>query len=174
VRPEINAWQTFAQERGYRFTAPAGDPSDHLAIDARIGGTAIEIRTSAQRKGGSETRARADARHAMLGRVAIRSARPLDGMIGVFLGRSRTGHADLDAKLSTFTSSAALLATILDPLTVEVLRLLGGKPRFALVYENGAITLRWACVEIVPAPLDAALRLAAHLAVAGSEISPYR
>ena len=174
MRPEIDAWQTFARERGYRFATPSGSPNADLAIDARVEGTAIELRTRAQKKGGFETRARADARHTMLGRVAIRSAHPMDRIIGIFLGRSTTGHADLDARLSTFTSSAALLATILDALTVEVLRGLGGKPRFALVYDRGAITLRWAGVELAPEPLDAALRLAAHLAVTGSEISPYR
>ena len=174
MRSEIHAWETFAQARGYRFTPPSAYPHDDLAIEAHVDGAAIELSTRARKKNGAETRARAEARHTMRGRVEIRSAHWMDWWTVLFRGRWKTGLADLDAKLATFTSSAALLDAIVDPLTVEVLRALGDKPRFALVYENGAIALRWEGVELSPDPLDTALQLTAHLAVAGWEVSPYR
>ena len=172
--PEIHAWETFARERGYRFTSPSGYPNAELAVEAYVKGNRIELDTRTRKDGSCETRARATARHAMLGRVEIRSARWMDRVTGIFRGRSTTGHLDLDATLSTFTSSAVLLETILDASTLEAVRALGAKPRFALVYENGAIALRWAGVELSPEPLDTALQLTAHLAVAGWEVSPYR
>lgn len=171
---EVRAWGTFAEERGYDFTPPSAYPNDDLCILAQVDGTAIALSTRAQKKGGHETRARAVARHAMVGRVEIRRAQWTDGPVGIFRGRSKTGHADLDATLSTFTSSGALLDTVVDPLTVEILRELHDAPRFALVYEDGAITVRWAGIERARKRLDAAVRLSAYLAVAGCESSPYR
>lgn len=170
----IKAWESFARDHGYRFTPPSGYPNDELAIEARVDGTTIALTTRRHKKAGRETRVRALARHAMLGRVDIRSAHWTDWLVARFRARGETGEADLDADLTTFSSSDALLRALLDPLTIETLRKLRAKHRLALVYENGAITLRWAGVELSPPLLDAAVSLVAFLALTGTEVSPYR
>lgn len=171
----IHAWETFARERGFRFTPPAAYPEDDLAIEARVDGIDVTLTTRRREEGIVETRIRAAARHAMRGRVEIRTARWNDGLVGLVRGRRSTGAADVDEALSTFTSSEPLLRAILDERMLETLRVLKDKRRMTLAYEDGAIAIRWEGVERSPAVLDSALGLAAYLAVSGiGERSPYR
>lgn len=170
----VAVWETFARQHGHDFKPPSGYPHDDLAITARIDGAEIALSTRRQKNGAFETRVRATARHAMVGRVEIRTTHWFDSLTGLFRGRTRIGEVELDGTLSTFASSAALLRTLLDPLTLAMLRSLREKHHVALVYEHGAIALRWTGVELSAPLLDSALKLAAYLALAGGAPSPYR
>lgn len=176
MNQSIRVWEAFAEERGLHFTPPADYPNDELAIVGRLDGIDLSITTRRHTKGEPETRVRAVARHAMLGRVEIRTPRFGDRAVGLLRGRVSLGEPDLDAELSTFTSSAPLLHAILDSRLVDTLRALKDNPRLELVYEDGAITIRWSGVERAPQRLDAAINLAVHLAVSvpAREASPYR
>lgn len=169
----VSTWESFARDRGFRFTPPASYPNDELAIDGNVDGIEVSLSTRRHHKS-VETVVRATSRHAMLGRVEVRPRRWGDRIVAAVRGAKSTRDPTLDEALVVYTSSDALLHVVLDERTLSTLRELYQRPLITFVYEDGMIVIRWVGVEESPELLDMAMGLAAHLAVTGSEVSPYR
>ncbi len=178
ARPRL-AWEAFAQDRGLHFVASLEYPADPLAIDGRVHGidVALVVRRTRQRRSDKapfETIVRAQARYALLGRLVVHPTRWIDRLLRLFRAPATLGDASLDAELTVKTSSSAILETVADETTLGALRVLTPRSLIRLAYENGVIAIRWSGAEETHEVLDAALKLVTHLAVTGSEVSPYR
>jgi hypothetical protein len=163
-------WQSFVATRALRLVqAPNGLP----AFEGTVESTKVSIAAVGSVERGFHTRAVADAKIAMRGRVAVKPPGDWDELIAQLRERHYFEDPELDRWLVVKTSSKGLARVVLDARVLQTVRALA-PGRLELSYEDGAIELTWAGVERNFAILDDVLDVLAYLAVQGGELSPYR
>lgn len=169
-------WQAFARQQGFACLVRPGTEGKLCSIDCRIEGRAVLLVGYGDRAHGFDTEVRATSAHPMKGSVRVRPVGDLDVLRRSVLGPAsvRTGDEALDDVLSVRATSKAIGRAVLDERTVALLRILVRRPLRLLHYVNGEIRLRWAGIERDASVLLDAIELAAHLAVTGTETTPYR
>ena len=168
VRP---IWIQFAEARRLRYVAEgaAGLPS----LEGRRAGTDVVISAVDDAKHGFRTRATTKANIPLKGNVRVGPAGRWRSVVGRFIGLRLLGDSELDRLFHVRMSSEALARTVLDARVLETVRALA-PGRLELSYAGGAIAIEWAGLERSHAVLDDVLDALAHLAVRGSEETPYR
>lgn len=163
-------WRSFVATRALRLVdIPSGLP----AFEGTVESTKVSIAAAGSVEHGFHTRAVADAKIAMRGRVVVRPPGDWDELVAKLRERHYFEDPELDRWLVVKTSSKALARVVLDARVLQTVRALA-PGRLELSYEDGAIELTWAGVERNFAILDDVLDVLSYLAVQGGEPSPYR
>jgi hypothetical protein len=163
-------WHSFVATRALRLVVAAnGLP----AFEGTVEGTKVSIAGVGSVEHGFHTRAVADAKIAMRGRVVVRPPGDWDELVAKLRERHYFEDPDLDRWLVVKSSSKGLARVVLDARVLQTVRALA-PGRLELSYEDGAIELTWAGVERNFAILDDVLEVLGYLAVQGGELSPYR
>lgn len=153
----IEAWQTFARERGWRLFIER-DP----VLVGRHEGVEIEAATHRALGGGWTTHVTATPRLALHGSVYVAPAR----------GFRRLLPAGPLPGFSVRTSSESVMRAVLDERVLTTLRALGQR-LVELEYTPERVELSWLDTDRDIAALDDAVACVAHLAVASGR-TPYR
>jgi hypothetical protein len=163
-------WRSFVATRRLRLVdAPNGLP----AFEGMVESTKVCVAAVGSVEHGFHTRAVADAKIPMRGRVAVKPPGDWDDLVAKLKERHDFDDPDLDRWLVVKTSSKGLAHVVLDARVLQTVRALA-PGRLELSYEDGAIELTWAGVERNFAILDDVIDVLGYLAVQGGELSPYR
>jgi hypothetical protein len=163
-------WNGFAELRKLRSTVGAeGLP----VLEGRIASTDVTVAAIGSVEDGFRTRATAEAKIALRGKVEVAPPGEWSELVAHVKPRHFFEDRELDRMLVVKTSSEGLARTVLDERVLQTVRALA-PARLELSYDEGAIGLVWAGVERDHAILDDVFDVLAHLAVRGSEASPYR
>ena len=153
----IDAWQTFARERGWRFSSER-DPT----LTGRHEGIEIEASTRRALSGGWTTHVVAAPRLALHGSVYVEPAR----------GWRRLRPAGPLPGFSVKSSSDGVMRVVLDERVLATLRTLGQR-LVELEYTPVRVELSWLDTERDVVALADAIACIAYLAVAVGQ-TPYR
>jgi hypothetical protein len=153
----IEAWQTFARERGWRLSVER-DP----VLVGRHEGIEIEVATHRALSGGWTTHVSATPRLALHGSVYVAPAR----------GWRRIRRAGPLPGFSIRSSSDSVMSAIVDERVLATLRALGQR-LVELEYTPERIELSWLDTDRDIDALDDAIACVAYLAVATGR-TPYR
>lgn len=153
----IEAWQTFARERGWRLSVER-DP----VLVGRHEGIEIEVATHRALAGGWTTHVLATPRLALHGSVYVEPAR----------GWRRLRPSGLLPGFTVKSSSDSVTRVVLDERVLGTLRALGQR-LVELEYTPERVELSWLDTDRDMAMLDDAIACVAYLAVAVGQ-TPYR
>lgn len=153
----IEAWKTFARERGWRFIEDA-EP----ALAGKHEGIDIDVITHRGLAGGWVTHVGATPRLALRGSVVVAPARGWHRLLtpGPLPG------------FHVRSSSKVVAATVLDARVLETLRALGARLA-ELAYTSERIEISWLDMDRDLGTLDDVIACVAYLAVATGQ-TPYR
>lgn len=154
----IDAWQTYARDRGWRLSLERADP----VLLGRHEGIEIEVATHRALAGGWTTHVSAKPRLALNGSVSVEPAR----------GWRRFRRAGPVPGLAVRSSSDSVMRVVLDDRVRETLGLIGQR-LVELAYTPEHVELSWLDTDRDMATLDDAITCVAYLAVAVGQ-TPYR
>jgi len=164
-------WRELAARRSLTLAVgPGGLPK----LEGRFEAIRVTIEGQGSPDLGYRTSARAEAKVAFAGRLRVRPPTWLDDALNGVRPRRFFDDGPLDARLVVRPSGALARTLLRDPLVMGTVRRLSQGRLDELSYANGAIAVIWAGVESDPTVLDEVLDLLAHIAVQGSETTPYR
>ncbi len=163
-------WEAYAWDRKLRSVV---DANGLPGFEGASAGVLVAVAAVGSIDDGFRTRASANAKVALRGRVEVMPVGDWDTLVGTLVPRHFFGDEELDRQLVVKRSSEPLAHTVLDPRVTETVRVLAPQ-RLSLTYIDGVIGLEWAGVEREARILDDVLDVLGYLAVRGPDQSPYR